>query len=226
MVHARFANFRGNWLSGIPVVSMEEKNSDLEAFRREWLASLASVATASSSSAVTLPLAPHYDPENAPLLPKYNPMGHYDPENAPLLPKYNPMGQEEVSPGDSNSCKREEERPLHYRTDTAKRKTKAVEFRKKPKFEEDLVEKLIADIVCTVLKTSKLFEFFSLIFQDEVTEIPFFDTSLPREVGIKVFSYLEHRDLCHCAQVYWTVSSPGCTGIVVFQGELVLAFIG
>lgn len=151
------------------MVSMEEKNSDLEAFRREWLASLASVATASSSSAVTLPLAPHYDPENAPLLPKYNPMGHYDPENAPLLPKYNPMVQEEVSSGDSNSCKREEEPPLlHCRTDTAKRKTKAVEFRKKPKFEgveEDLVEKLIADIVCTVLKTSKLFEFFSLIFR-------------------------------------------------------------
>lgn len=36
---------------------------------------------------------------------------------------------------------------------------------------------------------------------DEITSIPFFDLSIPKEVGIQVFSYLRLRDLCACAQV-------------------------
>lgn len=36
---------------------------------------------------------------------------------------------------------------------------------------------------------------------DEITSIPFFDLSLPREVGIKIFSHLDFKDLCTCAQV-------------------------
>ena len=36
---------------------------------------------------------------------------------------------------------------------------------------------------------------------DEITVIPFFDTQLPREVGVQIFSYLEVKDLCRCAQV-------------------------
>lgn len=36
---------------------------------------------------------------------------------------------------------------------------------------------------------------------DEITTIPFFDLSLPREVGIKIFSHLDFKDLCTCAQV-------------------------
>ncbi|KAK7494023.1 hypothetical protein BaRGS_00014681 [Batillaria attramentaria] len=36
---------------------------------------------------------------------------------------------------------------------------------------------------------------------DEINEIPFFDTSLPREVAVKIFWHLDFRDLCRCAQV-------------------------
>lgn len=36
---------------------------------------------------------------------------------------------------------------------------------------------------------------------DEVSSIPFFDVSLPREVGIQIFSHLEFEDLCACCQV-------------------------
>ncbi|KAK3603234.1 hypothetical protein CHS0354_007564 [Potamilus streckersoni] len=36
---------------------------------------------------------------------------------------------------------------------------------------------------------------------DEINEIPFFDTTLPREVAIHIFKYLDTRDLCSCAQV-------------------------
>ena len=48
--------------------------------------------------------------------------------------------------------------------------------------EKSLVDQLIEDI-------------------DEITSIPFFDLSLPREVGIQIFSHLEFKDLCACAQV-------------------------
>jgi F-box/WD-40 domain protein 8 len=51
--------------------------------------------------------------------------------------------------------------------------------------DEDLVGQLIADI-------------------NEITEVPFFDVKLPKEVGIKVFSFLDYRDLCHCSQVSWS----------------------
>ncbi|XP_045173607.2 F-box/WD repeat-containing protein 8-like isoform X2 [Mercenaria mercenaria] len=47
---------------------------------------------------------------------------------------------------------------------------------------ERLLDKLISDI-------------------DEITEIPFFDISLPREVAVKIFQYLSIKDLCSCAQV-------------------------
>ncbi|XP_061198077.1 F-box/WD repeat-containing protein 8-like [Saccostrea echinata] len=36
---------------------------------------------------------------------------------------------------------------------------------------------------------------------DEINEIPFFDLSIPREVGIKIFQHLSMPDLCRCAQV-------------------------
>ncbi|XP_052214862.1 F-box/WD repeat-containing protein 8-like isoform X3 [Dreissena polymorpha] len=35
---------------------------------------------------------------------------------------------------------------------------------------------------------------------DEVTEIPFFDITLPKEVAVNIFQYLSMQDLCHCAQ--------------------------
>ncbi|KAL8573819.1 hypothetical protein ACOMHN_019093 [Nucella lapillus] len=36
---------------------------------------------------------------------------------------------------------------------------------------------------------------------NEISEIPFFDVSLPREVAIKIFWHLDIIDLCRCAQV-------------------------
>ncbi|KAL4223809.1 regulation of transcription factor catabolic process [Mactra antiquata] len=48
--------------------------------------------------------------------------------------------------------------------------------------DERLLDKLIADI-------------------DEITEIPFFDISVPREVAVKIFQHLDLVELCQCAQV-------------------------
>lgn len=48
--------------------------------------------------------------------------------------------------------------------------------------EENLLELLISDI-------------------DEITVIPFFDMQLPREIGLKIFQFLDIKDLCHCAVV-------------------------
>ncbi len=36
---------------------------------------------------------------------------------------------------------------------------------------------------------------------DEITSIPFFDLSLPKEVGIQIFNHLGLKDLCVCSQV-------------------------
>ncbi|XP_041350177.1 F-box/WD repeat-containing protein 8-like [Gigantopelta aegis] len=36
---------------------------------------------------------------------------------------------------------------------------------------------------------------------DEITEIPFFDTTVPRELGIKIFRHLDLKTLCRCSQV-------------------------
>ena len=36
---------------------------------------------------------------------------------------------------------------------------------------------------------------------DEITTIPFFDLSLPKEVGIQIFNHLGFKELCLCAQV-------------------------
>ena len=36
---------------------------------------------------------------------------------------------------------------------------------------------------------------------DEITSIPFFDLSLPKEVGLQIFTDLGIKDLCACAQV-------------------------
>ncbi|GFO21445.1 F-box/WD repeat-containing protein 8 [Plakobranchus ocellatus] len=36
---------------------------------------------------------------------------------------------------------------------------------------------------------------------DDINEIPFFDTSLPREVAIKIFHHLDMNSLCSCSQV-------------------------
>ena len=36
---------------------------------------------------------------------------------------------------------------------------------------------------------------------NEITSIPFFDLSLPKEVGIKIFNHLGVKELCACAQV-------------------------
>ncbi|XP_062515555.1 F-box/WD repeat-containing protein 8-like isoform X2 [Corticium candelabrum] len=51
--------------------------------------------------------------------------------------------------------------------------------------EENLVDQLISDI-------------------NEITDVPFFDVKLPKEVGIRVFSFLDFRDLCRCSQVSWS----------------------
>ncbi|XP_046841165.1 F-box/WD repeat-containing protein 8-like [Xenia sp. Carnegie-2017] len=42
---------------------------------------------------------------------------------------------------------------------------------------------------------------------DETCAIPFFDISLPREVCINIFNYLDTADLCHCACVSKTWAS-------------------
>ncbi|XP_005110146.1 F-box/WD repeat-containing protein 8 [Aplysia californica] len=36
---------------------------------------------------------------------------------------------------------------------------------------------------------------------DEINEIPFFDTTVPREVAIKIFQHLDMQSLCMCSQV-------------------------
>ncbi|XP_064613363.1 F-box/WD repeat-containing protein 8-like [Liolophura sinensis] len=36
---------------------------------------------------------------------------------------------------------------------------------------------------------------------DEITEIPFFDINLPRELALKIFHHLDFADLCRCSQV-------------------------
>ncbi|CAL1536152.1 unnamed protein product [Lymnaea stagnalis] len=36
---------------------------------------------------------------------------------------------------------------------------------------------------------------------DEINEIPFFDTSLPREVALQIFQHLDMKTLCSCSQV-------------------------
>ena len=50
------------------------------------------------------------------------------------------------------------------------------------KAEESLVDLLIADI-------------------DEITSIPFFDLELPKEIAVKIFSYLSIYDLANCCSV-------------------------
>lgn len=49
---------------------------------------------------------------------------------------------------------------------------------------ETLLDQLIADI-------------------DEITEIPFFDIKIPREVAVKIFQHLDVKDLCNCSQVFF-----------------------
>ena len=46
-------------------------------------------------------------------------------------------------------------------------------------------------------------DFLSLLIRDinETTMIPFFDVSLPKEICIKIFGFLEMADLCKCACV-------------------------
>jgi hypothetical protein len=34
-----------------------------------------------------------------------------------------------------------------------------------------------------------------------VDDVPFFDIELPRELAMKIFQYLDPRDLCRCCQV-------------------------
>ena len=42
---------------------------------------------------------------------------------------------------------------------------------------------------------------YCILFQDEITAIPFFDISIPKEVAVNIFKHLNLKDLCHCAQV-------------------------
>jgi len=37
--------------------------------------------------------------------------------------------------------------------------------------------------------------------QNELDDVPFFDVSLPREIAVKIFGFLEMKDLCSCSQV-------------------------
>lgn len=55
-------------------------------------------------------------------------------------------------------------------------------------------------VICT--KNSKKSLLDQLIEDiNEITSIPFFDLSLPKEVGIQIFSHFGVRELCVCAQV-------------------------
>ena len=46
-------------------------------------------------------------------------------------------------------------------------------------------------------------DFISLLIRDidEITAVPFFDVSLPKEVCVKIFNHLDVNDLCRCACV-------------------------
>lgn len=46
-----------------------------------------------------------------------------------------------------------------------------------------------------------------LSFQNDINEIPFFDVELPRELALKIFQYLDPRDLCRCCQVLFDLIS-------------------
>ena len=49
-----------------------------------------------------------------------------------------------------------------------------------------------------------------LISQDDINEIPFFDTTVPREVAMKIFQHLDMKSLCMCSQVRreWRMEVP------------------
>ena len=54
--------------------------------------------------------------------------------------------------------------------------------------------------ICTKIRKKSLLD--QLIDDiNEITSIPFFDLSLPKEVGIQIFNHLEVKELCACAQV-------------------------
>lgn len=73
----------------------------------------------------------------------------------------------------------------HSMNDTSKQ---TIECTSHHHHNEDLLSLLIKDI-------------------DETCAIPFFDISLPREVCINIFNYLDTADLCHCACVSKTWAS-------------------
>lgn len=54
--------------------------------------------------------------------------------------------------------------------------------------------------ICTKIRKKSLLD--QLIDDiNEITSIPFFDLSLPKEVGIQIFNHLGVKELCACAQV-------------------------
>lgn len=54
--------------------------------------------------------------------------------------------------------------------------------------------------ICTKIRKKSLLD--QLIDDiNEITSIPFFDLSLPKEVGIRIFNHLGVKELCACAQV-------------------------
>ncbi|RUS74501.1 hypothetical protein EGW08_017732 [Elysia chlorotica] len=52
---------------------------------------------------------------------------------------------------------------------------------------------------------------------DDINEIPFFDTSVPREVAVKIFHHLDMKSLCMCSQVSRSWRSLADDEILWFQ---------
>ncbi len=64
--------------------------------------------------------------------------------------------------------------------------------------------KIEVEIIFVWVSISKI----GVLFQDEINEIPFFDSSLPRELALGIFRHLDACDLCACAQVSRRLRSP------------------
>ncbi|KAJ8312956.1 hypothetical protein KUTeg_010329 [Tegillarca granosa] len=66
-------------------------------------------------------------------------------------------------------------------------------------FIADLYKNFIKETVGTQEKQDKGLN--CKVSRDEINEIPFFEIKLAREIAIKIFQYLDIRDLCSCSQV-------------------------
>ncbi|XP_050410273.2 F-box/WD repeat-containing protein 8 [Patella vulgata] len=71
---------------------------------------------------------------------------------------------------------------------------------RKKKEPKSIITKEIKSKCSNPLKKERFLDLF-VADLDEINEIPFFDTNLPREVAIKIFNHLSVVDLCRCSQV-------------------------